>query len=330
MKPSRFVAVLFILLPSFAVSCESLKKTTTLYPIKEYERVLAGRLDADYIGTDTCLSACHFHDNLRRDFDASTMGVQLSKKFNMPLVNCESCHGPGSLAVEGLTLENVELDRNAGIQTKCKNETLIDVKSLPAPVKSLICLNCHTGDATFNIHNWNASAHNINDVSCSECHPIHAGPDLRVDLKETAAMCERCHLDVKASFSLRSRHPVSENKMFCTDCHNSHGSTGNSQLREMTIKDTCGQCHADKTGPYVFEHASTMEDCTNCHSPHGSVNNDLLKVREAFLCLQCHSVHRTSETDTTKAVFNTRCTDCHPQIHGTDIPSPSGTGRFIN
>ena len=65
--------------------------------------MIVGRLDADYIGTDNCLSACHEHDQRRRDFDLSTMGAQLSRESGLPLVNCESCHGPGSLAVEQLT-----------------------------------------------------------------------------------------------------------------------------------------------------------------------------------------------------------------------------------
>jgi DmsE family decaheme c-type cytochrome len=330
MALTGFLGVVPALLICLVAGCESLKKTTTLYPIKEYERMIAGRLDSDYIGTDACLSACHFHDDLRGDFAASTMGIQLSEESGLPLVNCESCHGPGSLAVEALTPEKVESDRKAGIQTACDYETLTDLRNLAAPAKSLICLNCHTRSGTFTIHNWSAGVHNLNDVSCSECHPIHAGPDLRVELNETAALCQRCHQKVKASFSLRSRHPVAERKIFCSDCHDPHGSTADSQLRELTVRDTCGQCHAEKTAPSVFEHADITEDCTNCHLPHGSVNEDLLRVRQPFLCLQCHPVHRTSETATTKVVFNTRCTDCHSQIHGTDIPSASGAGRFIH
>jgi len=311
--------------------CESLKSSRAILPMKEYERMIAGRLDANYVGTATCLSACHYHDRIKRDFDASTMGVQLSKKSGMPLVDCESCHGPGSLAIEGITPEKVEEDAKAGKQTACNYKTLIDLKELPAQAKSLICLKCHTANATFNLHNWNAGIHAISEVSCSDCHNVHAGPDLKVKPREVYEMCEKCHQDVKAQFSLPSHHPVPERRVFCTDCHDPHGTDAGDLLRKGTVKETCTQCHAEKEGPFLFEHAENTEDCRTCHSSHGSVNNNLLNVAVPFLCLQCHPGHRTGTNSAqleSKGAFYTRCTDCHSQIHGTDLPSASGRGRF--
>ncbi len=328
----RDVFYLFVVFIVVLSGCETLKTSKPIKPIKEYERMLVGRLDADYVGTERCLSACHYHDKLRRDLDASTMGAQLSEKAGMPLVNCESCHGPGSLAIEGLTPERVKKDAEMGQQTKCNYETLIDLKKLPAQAKSLICLKCHTANATFNLHNWNAGAHSINDVTCSDCHNIHKGPDLIVRKEEMANMCEECHREIKAEFSLPSHHPIPEKKIFCTNCHNPHGSGTDKMLAKLSIKQTCTKCHAEKEGPFVFEHAENTEDCLTCHNPHGSINNNLLNVRLPFLCLQCHSVHRTSSGSSveSKAAFNTRCTDCHSQIHGSDLPSSGGRGRFIH
>lgn len=311
--------------------CETLKVSKPILPLKEYEKMIAGRLDANYIGTRNCLSACHVHDKIKQDFDASTMGVQLSKKSGMPLVDCESCHGPGSLAVEGLTPEKVAEDAKAGKQTACDYKTLIDIRNLPAQAKSLICLKCHTANATFNLHNWNAGEHASSDVACSDCHKLHGGSDLKVKPRDVGEMCEKCHLEIRAEFALPSHHPIPEKRVFCNDCHDPHGSPTEKMLRKQTVKATCTQCHPEKEGPFVFEHADLTEDCRTCHSPHGSVNNNLLTVSVPFLCLQCHEGHSAGKTvkSERKGTIYTRCTDCHSQIHGTDIPSVSGKGRFI-
>lgn len=325
------ILCIFVFSSLMLTGCESLKSSKPIGTLKEYERLLVGRLDANYIGTDNCLSACHFHDDKRDHLRASTMGFQLSSESGMPLVDCESCHGPGSLAVGEITSEKVEVDAKNGEQTCCNHETLIDIKNLPAQAKSLMCLKCHTANASFNLHNWNASMHNTSDVSCSDCHNIHAGPDLTVRKEEMENMCEKCHQEVRAEFSLPSRHPVHEKKVLCTGCHEPHGSTSDYMLKGLTVKETCVQCHAEKEGPFIYEHAENSEDCMTCHSPHGSVNNNLLNVRVPFLCLQCHAVHRTSNLSAaeSKGAFNI-CTDCHSQIHGTDLPSASGNGRFTH
>ncbi|HUJ18441.1 MAG TPA: DmsE family decaheme c-type cytochrome [Nitrospirota bacterium] len=315
----------------FVAGCAALKESRPLLPIKEYEKMIVGRLDADYIGTDNCLKACHEHDKRRRDFDLSTMGAQLSRESGLPLVNCESCHGPGSLAVEQLTPQKLAADAQVGKKTPCDFKTLVDIKNLPAPAKSLICLKCHAANATFNLHNWNASTHAVNDISCSDCHRIHGSHNLKVKPRDVAEMCERCHRDVEASFSLPNHHPVPEKKVFCTDCHDPHGGSGEKNLRRDTVKDTCTQCHAEKAGPFVYEHADLNDDCRTCHLPHGSVNNNLLTAREPFLCLQCHPTHPISGATTAeqKRAYYTRCTDCHSQIHGTDTPSATGQGTFV-
>lgn len=330
----RAVLLIFVSAVAFTLGCETLKASRPIGPVREYEKMIVGRFDANYIGTENCLKACHFHDKIKRDFEASTMGAQMSAKSGLPVVDCESCHGPGSLAVEEINLDKVEEELRAGRQISCNFNTLINFKELPAPAMSLICLKCHTANATFNLHNWNVSEHARADVSCSDCHRIHAGPDLIVRPRETFEMCYKCHDKVRAEFSLSSHHPVPEQSITCTDCHNSHGSTAEHLLRKDTIRETCTQCHAEKEGPFVFEHADTMEDCMSCHSSHGSTVNNLLRSGEPFLCLQCHEGHYVQgpggspSSAESKAAFYTRCTDCHSAIHGTDIPSATGKGRF--
>lgn len=325
----RVFSILFLLFIAFS-GCETLRVSKPIMPQREYEKLIVGRFDANYIGTNNCLKACHSHDKINQDFEASTMGAQLSAKSGLPIVDCESCHGPGSLAVEGITEEKIQEDKEKGKETECDYKTLIDLNNLPSPALSLICLKCHTANATFNLHNWTSSGHAINDVSCSDCHKIHAGPDLIVKPRDTFQMCTKCHEDTKMEFSLPSHHPVLERKVLCTDCHDPHGTIADKYLRKETIKATCTLCHADKEGPFVFEHSDNTDDCSSCHRPHGSQHRHLLTQSQPFLCLQCHEGHRTASTTSAGSIANatasrsayyTRCTDCHSQIHGTDIPS---------
>ncbi len=194
----------------FTSGCVDLKGSKPILPIREYEKMIVGNLYADYVGTENCLAACHEHDRLKLFFDASTMGAQLKKESGMPLVDCESCHGPGSLAIKDLTKELVEEKARQGIKVACNFKALIDLKNLPATAQSLICLKCHTANATFNLHNWNAGNHAINEVSCFDCHDIHAGPDLKVTPRAAGKLCFGCHQTVQAQFSLPSHHPLRE------------------------------------------------------------------------------------------------------------------------
>jgi DmsE family decaheme c-type cytochrome len=149
------------------------------------------------------------------------------------------------------------------------------------------------------------------------------------------AVCFKCHGDIYARISMPQHHPIKEGKMVCSDCHDAHGqSHGN--LKEASVNLVCYRCHADKQGPFAYEHPPVTEDCTICHEPHGTVAGNLLRQPTVFLCLRCHSGHRTGPNRPDHAgllgdvgtnanlqrSFYTDCTQCHNQIHGSDLPSP--------
>ena len=140
---AALIAVPLALLASWG--CSTLKESSTAMPIKEYEKIIAGRLDADYVGTDTCVEKCHAHDGLTKDFRMSIHGGQVVSGSGMPLVNCESCHGPGSLA-----LANIENET-------CKFDTFIPLDDIPAGASSLICLKCHSSYSLSNLSSWTSS-----------------------------------------------------------------------------------------------------------------------------------------------------------------------------
>ena len=323
------ISLILTLLSIQFVACSNeatLRTSQPIKPVKDFESLLVGDLEANYIGDKNCLSACHTHDKIFSDFKRSIHGDQISEDTGLPLVNCESCHGPGSKAVE-----------HASEKKACDFKTLLPLNEFPAQAQSMLCLKCHSAASTPNLTSWNASVHALNDVSCFDCHKLHKGPEQKVSRHEQEELCSGCHVSVKMAFSQFSHHPVPEHKMACTDCHDPHLSTNRQNLKGVTVKALCTRCHMEYQGPFVYEHADVTEDCTNCHKAHGSPNNPLLQVSQPFLCMQCHSGHHGGASDQgtlssteMKQAFYTRCTDCHNSIHGTDIPTVHGRGTFIS
>ena len=121
--------------------------------------------------------------------------------------------------------------------------------------------------------------------------------------------------------------------MVCGDCHDAHGQAERN-LKGDSVNSLCYKCHAEKQGPFVYEHPPVTQDCSICHEPHGTVTNNLLHQPTTFLCLRCHAGHRTLPGDhpgftvadidndpAQRAAFFADCTQCHDQVHGSDLPS---------
>ncbi len=102
-------------------------------------------------------------------------------------------------------------------------------------------------------------------------------------------------------------------------------------LLKPTLNETCYTCHAEKRGPFLWEHAPVAENCTNCHTPHGSIHPTLLVKRAPLLCQQCHSQSGHPSVARTGAglpggspsgfLLAGACINCHSQVHGSNDPS---------
>ena len=225
---------------------------------------------------------------------------------------CESCHGDA-------------LPHNKAPRSKERLPIRFGAKA-PAEPQNEKCLACHqTGTR---IH-WQGSGHDRAQLACASCHKAHAAKDPVMVEETQAGVCFECHKDRRADMLKVSAHPLKTGFFACSSCHASHGSTTRALLEKNTVNDTCYQCHADKRGPFLWEHRPAVDDCTNCHNPHGTNNAPMLKVRVPFLCQNCHQAvfhpsNAYSGTDiggASQFAVARGCPNCHQKVHGSNHPS---------
>jgi len=252
--------------------------------------------------------------------DISDKYMQGDRRTPFARHGCETCHGPGAEHVEDQTPMPVRFGRDAA-----------------AEPQNAVCLGCHQGGAR--IH-WSGSTHELADVACATCHRVHdADPlvlakDVRPETfakRNQSQVCYGCHPQVRAQIHRISSHPFREGRIECSDCHNVHGSTTDALLAEETLNETCYRCHAEKRGPFLWEHQPARDDCTNCHVPHGSNHRYLLEARTPWLCQSCHDAQFHPGTAYSGAglpsaspnrnLLLKNCLNCHYEVHGSNHPS---------
>ncbi len=266
---------------------------------------------AHFVGSKVC-ATCHAAQVA--EFTKTLMGrlsITQPAKFA-----CENCHGAGSAHVAAGGGRGV-----GGIQSFEKD----DPRSVDE--RNGVCLACHErGQRTL----WQGSVHESRGLACTNCHTIMKVVSRKNQLKTAfeADTCFQCHKDRRAQMFRSSHMPLREGKITCSDCHNPHGSVTEALLKKDSINDVCYTCHAEKRGPFLFEHEPVRENCDNCHEPHGSNYENLLKVARPRLCFECHAfAHGNGGFDgpnsptATVRILGNACGNCHSNIHGSNSPN---------
>jgi DmsE family decaheme c-type cytochrome len=225
---------------------------------------------------------------------------------------CATCHGDGTehMAEGG---DKTKISKPAG--RKGADET---------------CLLCH--DKSTDRMSRSAGVHaNSEAVNCLSCHSIHSADPQSESLvaKPQEALCGTCHSTQVATMQSKPyAHRLGRGGLQCTTCHEPHGRAAKSAMKTTRADEApCVGCHADKRGPFVFQHgALAVGDCITCHEQHGSSNPKQLKrATVAQLCIECHSpIGATTLGSQPPSFHNTstartqNCTTCHVAIHGSN------------
>ena len=192
------------------------------------------------------------------------------------------------------------------------------------------CVTCHDrgSHALFA-----GSQHDQRNVGCISCHSVHGAKGAKMLKAATQPQqCATCHKNVVNKQNRFNHMPVREGKLECSSCHNVHGSTNVKLLKTgTTVDESCTSCHAEKRGPFLWEHAPVANACVTCHDPHGTNNDRMLQAKQPYLCQRCHVTSRHPPTvyegfllqNSTNGnkIFGRSCTVCHQQIHGSNSPN---------
>ncbi len=270
------------------------------------------RPPGEYAGSEAC-SACH--ESSVTSFAHTTHARVLNDKNARTAFEaraCEACHGPAKAHVDAGG------GRGAGNLVTFRRET-----PEAARREDATCLTCHQKGQR--IH-WASGPHASPDNGCTSCHTVMTKVSDRALLAKPTQLetCGSCHIIRRAQQFRNGHMPLREGKMACTSCHAPHGSPQASLLKGDSPNGLCFSCHADKRGPFLWEHAPVVESCQNCHDPHGTPREAMLKVAPPRLCQACHieTRHPTEGRQPgNKFVIGRACLSCHIQVHGSNHPS---------
>jgi DmsE family decaheme c-type cytochrome len=284
------------------------------------ENPCAGQAQGDIMGADVCAD-CHL-DKVKT-MQVSPHGVAADARSPFGRDGCETCHGPGMLHFETEGNCIISMTGRYGESVEQRNG---------------ICLQCHQGGDRMH---WAASIHQAEGLACVSCHSIHSRNDV-IHRTTQNQVCYKCHKDIRSQTFRASAHPLRESKLVCSDCHNPHGSAGTTSLKQFTINENCYSCHAEKRGPFLWEHQPASEDCTLCHRVHGSNHMALLNKPGPKLCQQCHIAqsgirggnhisnfldYDSASTGRNRFLVAQNCANCHSKIHGSNHPSGAALQR---
>lgn len=178
-----------------------------------------------------------------------------------------------------------------------------DVVTAPAlhdPVANGECASCHEASEE------NLARHSKNPSDFSEfSFPEGDGP-----------ICLSCH----ETFTGKNVHsPVAEGE--CLSCHNPHGGSTASLLKQQKETNVCFECHDNDKTTRAFVHGPLANnECLPCHNPHASDYPYQLTMAPKKLCLECHDDKSEwlDKTSVHAPLTDEGCLPCHDPHGGSN------------
>ncbi|MCW8830408.1 MAG: multiheme c-type cytochrome, partial [Gammaproteobacteria bacterium] len=151
-----------------------------------------------FLGTEACVGC---HQDKIATMHSSPHGRKADPRSPFARQGCETCHGPGVSHFDAKGNCMISLTGRYGESVKLRND---------------VCLGCHKGGPR---KHWASSIHEAEDMVCDNCHSIHSRNDV-IHRESQTEVCFACHKNIRAQTFRASSHPIANNRVICSDCHN--------------------------------------------------------------------------------------------------------------
>ncbi len=212
-----------------------------------------------------CMS-CH---NGYPDFVANSENKYTALKAG---IDCERCHGPGSLHVEDRK-NNLPADTAKG-----PDYTIVNPRRLSTELQNNVCQRCHLQGITV-----------LNDnKTFFDFRPgMRLSEVMNVFMPEYEGAQDKMIMASHVERMKKSQCFVRSGKMSCITCHNPHVSVKFTPRAQYL--NACQSCHGNGTAQHqctenVQVRAAKNNDCVTCHMPHnGSIDIPHVAVTDHFI-----------------------------------------------
>jgi len=208
---------------------------------------------------------------------------------------------------------------------------------------SAVCLDCHDEQHAA----LAGSVHQILDpevegdearITCTACHLGNEAhweddpednpmPSLADATPEMASqVCSTCHMNSHQQ-AMRERNVHYENDVACVDCHQVHGNSRESLLKNDETK-LCLDCHVDVEAQFAMPYRHPVNDaivkCTECHLSLDETRAELSRWNTNNPCYTCHREFQgpfpyEHQATVDYSTHEGSCLSCH-EAHGARNP----------
>jgi hypothetical protein len=207
-------------------------------------------------------------------------------KIHAKSIDCERCHGPGSLHVEkqNASADDSPIDNPSADATSDIDLTIVNPAHLPRAQNEAICAQCHL-DTVADVSVRGRSVRDFRPGDWMEDYRVHYGLQIPNTAMRVVGHVEQLQL----SSCYRSSETLT-----CTTCHDAHRVL-DKQERLDFYRAKCLDCHSQQ--PCGLPEAKRLEksaqdDCMTCHMPTSPT--DVLHVAATHHRIAIHNDESTA------------------------------------